>query len=697
MPKALLSLDTKPGIQRDGTVLDKLTYNDGEWVRFQRGKPRKISGYREITDEMHGPSRGIHVDSADGINRIFNGFPEGMEKVSVDADGIGSGLTTYDLAAGPVLTLTITDPGSGLTDGVYPGVSATGNTGFGATFTVTVAGGIVTNITLTNSGNGYQQTLGIPDLLMTIPVSSIGGIGTSPLISIDVVAAAFVADERTLWQMDGYFDATGDGINLIVAHPGQNLVSIDNTTETAVLAFDPAGVISPTLVNPPMYPLTDTQGTTPTGDTIMVSGGVVVLHPYIFVYGDNGLIKNNSAGNAFDWNSPDSNEANVSAQKIVKGLAVRGGSNSPSGLFWAMDSLIKVSFAPSTVGPDTIFWRYDVIGTSTILSSQSVIEYDGIYYWAGIDRFLLYNGVIKELPNEININWFLDALNFAQRQKVWVNKVPKFGEIWWFYPRGDATECTDVIIYNVRMDTWYDTGSAPGSQRSAGYYAQGFRYPVNAGTELTIETVVVTQLITTTAASFFIDTAVNMNIAVGQLVQGSGIPANSFVQTISVIPAGYHIRLSKAATFSTTAQATFSTTGNRISLWQHEFGTNEIKGQNITAIRSMFETDNIGLVTGGPSQSGLQGENKWLHLDSVEPDFRQTGVMEMFVTGRPYAQQDDVTSQPFPFEPNTGKIDLRQQRRELRLRFVSNVQDGSYQLGRLQLLVDAGDVRGFKE
>jgi hypothetical protein len=697
MPKALLSLDTKPGIQRDGTVLDKLTYNDGEWVRFQRGKPRKISGYREITDEMHGPSRGIHVDSADGINRIFNGFPEGMEKVSVDADGIGSGLTTYDLAAGPVLTLTVTDPGSGLTDGVYPGVSATGNTGFGATFTVTVSGGVVTNITLTNSGNGYQQTLGIPDLLMTIPVSSIGGIGTSPLISIDVVAAAFVADERTLWQMDGYFDATGDGMNLIVAHPGQNLVSIDNTTETAVLAFDPAGVISPTLVNPPMYPLTDTQGTTPTGDTIMVSGGVVVLHPYIFVYGDNGLIKNNSAGNAFDWNSPDSNEANVSAQKIVKGLAVRGGSNSPSGLFWAMDSLIKVSFAPTTVGADPIFWRYDVIGTSTILSSQSVIEYDGIYYWAGIDRFLLYNGVIKELPNEININWFLDALNFAQRQKVWVNKVPKFGEIWWFYPRGDAVECTDVLIYNVRMDTWYDTGSAPGSQRSAGYYAQGFRYPVNAGTELTIETVVVTQLITTTAASFFIDTAVNMNIAVGQLVQGSGIPANSFVQTISVIPAGYHIRLSKAATFSTTAQATFSTTGNRISLWQHEFGTNEIKGQNITAIRSMFETDNIGLVTGGPSQSGLQGENKWLHLDSVEPDFRQTGVMEMFVTGRPYAQQDDVTSQPFPFEPNTGKIDLRQQRRELRLRFVSNVQDGSYQLGRLQLLVDAGDVRGFEK
>ena len=150
-----------------------------------------------------------------------------------------------------------------------------------------------------------------------------------------------------------------------------------------------------------------------------------------------------------------------STGKIVQGLPVRGGSNAPSGLFWSLDSLIRVSYNPTTINVGTTsvtqFWRYDIISSqSSILSSQCVIEYDGIYYWVGVDRFLLYNGVVKEIPNDMNQNYFFDNLNYAQRQKVWATKVPRYGEIWWFYPRGDATECTDAIIYNVREQCWYD-------------------------------------------------------------------------------------------------------------------------------------------------------------------------------------------------------------------------------------------------
>jgi hypothetical protein len=59
--KKVFALDTKPGIQRDGTLFDKEFYVDGQWVRFQRGRPRKIGGYRQITDSLAGPSRGIFV------------------------------------------------------------------------------------------------------------------------------------------------------------------------------------------------------------------------------------------------------------------------------------------------------------------------------------------------------------------------------------------------------------------------------------------------------------------------------------------------------------------------------------------------------------------------------------------------------------------------------------------------------------
>jgi hypothetical protein len=89
------------------------------------------------------------------------------------------------------------------------------------------------------------------------------------------------------------------------------------------------------------------------------------------------------------------------------------------------------------------------------------------------------------------------------------------------------------------------------------------------------------------------------------------------------------------------------------------------------------------------------GENKWIHLERLEPDFIQAGQMELYVTGRPFAQSTDETTGPYLFDPTTNKIDLREQRRELRLKFVSNVTGGNYQVGKILLDADMGDVRGY--
>jgi hypothetical protein len=131
------------------------------------------------------------------------------------------------------------------------------------------------------------------------------------------------------------------------------------------------------------------------------------------------------------------------------------------------------------------------------------------------------------------------------------------------------------------------------------------------------------------------------------------------------------------------------------SLWQNEIGTDKVQGATALAIESYFETNDLGWVSGGPSQPSPIGENKWLHLERVEPDFIQSGVMEMYVTGRPFAQSDDKTTGPYVFNPSTGKIDLREQRRELRLKFVSNVSGGNYQVGKVILDADVGDTRPY--
>jgi hypothetical protein len=685
MTKKVFAIDTQPGVQRDGTIFDMNFYTDGRWVRFQRGRPRKIGGYRAITQDAHGYSRGIYVNSVDGNNQVFNGYNNGLEVININNDGIGSGVNQFTFT-GLILTLNTLVGGTLYTNGTYTNVTLTGGSGSGAKATIVVSGGSVTTVTVTTPGNGY-----VVGNTLSATAASIGGTGSGFSIKVATINDGFTESDLNLWQFDSSFDSQGSGNQLLLAHPGQNLAQIDQTINTPVLAGNIAGTT--------MSPLTDTSGTSPSGDIIEVAGGVVVLHPYVFVYGDNGLIKNCVAGNPFDWNGADANEVNVASTKIVKGLPVRGGSNAPSGLFWALDSLIRVSYTPTTLTiggtPQTFYWRYDIISSqSSILSSQCVIEYDGIYYWIGVDRFLLYNGVVKELKNNFNQNYFFDNLNYAQSQKVYAQKVPRFGEIWWFFPSGDSTECNDCIIYNTREDCWYDAGTALGARRSAGYFSQVFRFPINAGNVLTTQDLVFTSTITTNSTAI-IEVPITNQIAVGQLVTATGIPSDTLILTIapSATTGFYTVTLSKTATASATVTANFSTTAGRITLWQHEIGTDEVVAENSNAIESYFTTSDLGWVQGGPSQASPVGDNFWLHLERMEPDFLQSGEMTFQVTGRPFAQAEDTTSAPYAFAPDTRKIDLREQRRELRLIFKSNVAGGDYQLGKVLLHANVGDVR----
>jgi hypothetical protein len=659
MTKKVFALDTKPGVQRDGTVFDKQFYNSGRWVRFQRGRPRKVGGYREIVNDLAGPSRGIYLNPQQNFNNVFSGYSGGLQLLPINNSGIGSGIT-------------------------------------------------------------------------------------------DMTLSGFTADANNLWQFDTFYDVSGSGNNLLLAHPGQNLVLIDNNVNTSVLGGDitgtslaPIGVftqvaatitsgspnitlstanvligagqsvsgtgipVGATVVSISTTALVISAPATANGSSITltfdnnvaVSGGVVTLHPYVFVYGNDGLIRNCSAGNANDWVSADANEVSVATGKIVQGLPVRGGSNAPSGLFWSLDSLIRVSYIGGAGTPPQ-FWRYDLISSqSSILSSQSVIEYDGVYYWCGVDRFLLYNGVVKEIPNTFNQNYFFDNLNYDAREKVWVTKVPRFGEIWWFYPRGNATECTDAVIYNVRENCWYDAGEAVGAQRSAGFFSQVFHYPISADWNVNASGGILTATITNAGSAYTNGTFNNTPLTGGA---GTGATANITVAggvVTTVVINGHGINYVVGNTLSASLAGgagfvlTVATLMNFVSLYQNEIGTDKVSGATALAIESFFETNDLGWVAGGPSQPAPVGDNRLLSLERVEPDFVQSGNLELYVTGRPYAQSSDTTSAAYVFGPSTGKIDMLEQRRELRLKFVSNVAGGDYQLGKIILNADLGDSR----
>ena len=79
MTQKVFALDTISGIQRDGTLFDKAYYTDGKWVRFQRKRPRKMGGYRVISAQLTGPSRGIWVNPKNGLTYIYSGYNDGLQ------------------------------------------------------------------------------------------------------------------------------------------------------------------------------------------------------------------------------------------------------------------------------------------------------------------------------------------------------------------------------------------------------------------------------------------------------------------------------------------------------------------------------------------------------------------------------------------------------------------------------------------
>jgi hypothetical protein len=669
MTQKVAVLQVKSGIQRDGTQFASQSYVDGQWVRFQYGRPRKMGGYTAAFLNAPGIARGMILQSQNGSTTVVAGFSNSIDQWTIDNDdAIGSGPTQIT-PLGTITGVTIVTQGTGYTNGTYTNVPFVTTAGTGALATVTVSSNNVTSVVITNAGLSsypYSETF-------TFSASDIGGTGSGFLGVISSVSS-FVPSSLNLWQFDTGYDPYGTGNNNLIAHPGLNLEDIDQTVNTRPLlgpftgtTLTPVGVFTATgttTSGSPNVTFTATNvamgaGVSVTGtgipanttivssslvggvwtvvlsanatasgtvvltfdNNISISGGVVMLYPYLFVYGNNGLIQNCSAGNFNNWTSADSNANNVASTKVVKGLPLRGGTTSPSGLFWTLDSVVRVTYSPQSVGTSTIYWRYDLITQqSSIMSSSCVIEYDGIYYWCGVDRFLMYNGVVQEMENTQNLNYFFDNVNTTQRQKIWCTKVPRWGEIWWFYPKGNATECTDAIIYNVREKTWYDAGQALGAQRSSGTFSEVFKKPIWASN-------------------------------------------------------------------NTTDTGTYN-------LWVHEKGTDEVYLNNVNAVKSYFETNILGSNYGLVGNANDAGQNLWTRLERVEPDFVQNGTMSLTVTGKGYADDTDQASDPYNFDPTTLKIDMKEQRRELRLRFTSNTQNGDYFMGRVVLSVDIGDVRG---
>lgn len=651
MPNPSFPLTCLPGIRRDGTELNSQHYADGTWVRFQRGLPRKMGGYRAVSQLANGPVRSVLVDSRNGVTAAHYFSQWGVQRQQVGVAGNGGGLE-------------------------------------------------------------------------------------------DRTPVSYAANPLNAWSHGLMYSSTGGSYAALLAACTPDLLDITSDVPGALYAGSSTGAEL-------MKPVSDANG------PIAVSGGVCVLQPFLFVYGSNGLIRNsnpNDFSTATGWVAGGgnfANTANVAGTKFIHGAPVRGGGQSPAGLFWALDSLVRVSFTQG-VG----LWSYDTLSSPTsVLSKKAILEHDGKFFWPGVDRFLMYNGVVQELPNDMNQNWFFDNLNYAQRNKVWGAKIQRFGELWWFYPRGNAEECTDAVIYNYRENTWYDAVL----KRSAGDKVQTFQFPVwagaedsettqrltvgvvratNAGTALGNNTlnfaaphnvtvgmklsgagiapnVTATGVTATTVTMSAVSTAIisaestvtattmSMAFAVGNVVTGSvsgavGRVTRTTLQYVNLSQVGGNFLVGDVLTNAAGGSATLlslAVVQPLDTVYQQEFGFDKVVGQDVSALRSSFTTQNFGFATGSPFENAPKTVDIMTRLTRFEPDFAQVGPMTLAIEGRSYANNDIKSMKTYEFNGDTAFIDSREQARLLRLTVTSNVAGGFYQQGQVMLNLEPGDER----
>jgi hypothetical protein len=692
----IYSLVVQAGIKRDGTIFQAQQYTDGVWCRFQRGDPKKMGGFTTLFTSFNGIYRGMVNIPYNGVNYVFAGTADSLDVFTTG--------TTYGSGSGPYIVKML----PGIVQATVTANTTTQITVPGDGTTVFAAG---TQIIFTNSSSATVYTVssatytGSPTNSTAIVFSPAAPAGT--ITQAWKKGVSFTADDRNNWQFDAQFSPSGGALNLI-AHPGLNLQNVDSGVESQVIV----GNVFPDANNQFSFTgLSDSAGQNPTYRPISVDGGVCVLYPFIFVYGSHGFIANNNVSGVYneqtlyDWNGPLANQVNISSSKIIKGMTMRGGTNAPSGLFWSTDSLIRVSFNSQAT---EVYWSYDIVSSQiSIMSSNSVVEMDGIFFWMGVDRFYQYNGSVAVLPNDKNVNWLFNNLNYTQRQKIWATKVPRYNEIWFFYPRGTATECTDAIIYNVKDKLWYDAGQAIGARRSCGYTTELFPTPIWAGWEYETvvsnpNTVIATPVgaPSPTSSQFYLASNISGTLPPGSNVVFStdlGDPKKVYAVTASVFNFTYNATLITVSTPITVAipagTLVFPVSGG-YTIWQHEYGLNQVTPQNELAVYSSITTNDISWLTGTPSQEGLVGVNRRMHLRRVEPNFLQSGTMSMTVLGRKFASgQYEETSGPYYFTQDTGKIDLRVEHRLVRLKFESNDINGNYEMGRNLITAEFGDER----
>ncbi len=241
--------------------------------------------------------------------------------------------------------------------------------------------------------------------------------------------------------------------------------TMDNFGETLLAMFDTNGTL---------LEYTPLGGGDATAVANAPTGSAIVVTPERFpvVIGANGnprMIQWPDQETLTIWTATATNQAGdlelQTKGELVCGVRVNGGT-----LIFSDHDLFFMKY----VGLPDVYGVRQAGDQCGIIGKHAYTTVDQIAYWMGESCFWVWMGYAEQLPCEISDDIF-KYINITHRHKVWARHDAKNGEIWFYYPRDAATECSHVAIYTYRGDRHWNHFPLA---RNCGFEAGVFLNPI---------------------------------------------------------------------------------------------------------------------------------------------------------------------------------------------------------------------------
>jgi len=273
------------------------------------------------------------------------------------------------------------------------------------------------------------------------------------------------------------------------------------------------------------------------------------------------------------------------------------------------------------------------VGTNCGLVGQNAcVEVDGAAYWMSENGFFRYAGRLESLPCLVE-DFVFDDINLdSGNQMVSAGLNNLFGEVMWFYPTSSSSVVNRMVAYN--------------------YFDSSPQRPVWTNGTL--------------ARTMWNDSAV------------FGLPHALFYEAGD--------------------DASFDVVGNtegKTTYYEHETGTDQIRGGTTTAITANIESGDFD-ISQRRSMSGqstgmadIRGDGEFLmKIRRFIPDFiSQTGNTQITFLLRDFPNDAQASSSlgPFTISSSTKKVDTRARARAIALKVANTTTNQSWKLGTFRL------------